>query len=66
MLVELGGGGAREPGDVVQPDARVRVDDDLDGVAAAGGAHVQLVELEPGACDDRFQNALQLSRQRAC
>ena len=64
MAVQLGGGGAGELGDVVQPDARVGVDDDLHGVAAARRADVQLVELETGVGDDRLQQAVQLPRQR--
>ena len=63
MAVQLGGGGTGELRDVVQPDAGVGVDDDLDGVATARRAHVELVELEPGAGDDRLQHAVQLPRQ---
>src|SRR5690606_40247959 len=59
VAVQLRGDRPRDGRDVVQADALVRIDHHLDGVAAARGADVEVLELEPGVLDDRRQHAVQ-------
>ena len=64
VAVECVGGGAAEPGDVVQTRPGVRVDHHPDRVAPARAADIQRVELEPGSGDDGLQQGAQFVRRR--
>jgi hypothetical protein len=59
VAVQLVGGGAGDPGDVVQSDPVVGIHHDRHALSTPGGPHVEPFQVETRGRHDRFQHAVQ-------